>query len=338
MEKTYTFQLTLVDRVNAKLSELKCTKQELALHLNENRSSISNYLNMKHEKIAKVRIEEIETKLEDWLRKEGEAFSVSMTPSQGEATPPTEAPATQTVPVKSNSLKKMDIFETRDLSAIIGLCNSAQETHGLGIVVGKSGYGKTYALKHYAKLPRVIHIECNEAMNCKDIVRKIERGIGLPKNYGSIDERLEHICNFFNMNQGYLLIVDEADKLISKYTQKKIEILRYISDGAAVGVVIAGEPFLESAIKNYDPRFANRMDLYYKLRGLAKDEVQEYFNAFEMDDAAMEEFYIRACNTNTGCFRLLDRTLNNVIRILKESGKNVITLGVIREASNMMML
>ena len=37
-------------------------------------------------------------------------------------------------------------------------------------------------------------------------------------------------------------------------------------------------------------------------------------------------------------FRLLDRTLNNVIRILKDSGQSTITTKVISQASSMMML
>ena len=38
--------------------------------------------------------------------------------------------------------------------------------------------------------------------------------------------RVHGIRDFFNTNKGYLLIIDEADKLVSKYTQKKMEILR----------------------------------------------------------------------------------------------------------------
>lgn len=323
MDTTYTTETSLADRVNLKLAEMRMSKQELAILLNENRTTMSNYLNFKNERIAKAKIEELEQKLEEFLRKEGDAAGVT---------------GATIVKCSNKKIQKTEIFESRDFRSIIGVCTSCQENHALGIVVGKSGYGKTHALKYFARLPRVVHIECNETMNCKDIVRKIERSIGLPKTYGSIDERLEHITSFFNTNQGYLLIVDEADKLISKYTQKKIEMLRYIADGASVGIVIAGEPMLESAIKAYDNRFANRMDFYYKLRGLSKEELQKYFEPYNVENAAMDEFYIRACKDTTGCFRRLDRTLNNVIRILKENDKNVITLGTIREASNMMML
>ena len=91
-------------------------------------------------------------------------------------------------------------------------------------------------------------------------------------------------------------------------------------------------------MKGYDERFTNRMDFYYKLRGLSKQEVEDYLQGYHIDDAAMTEFIVRATNAQTGCFRLLDRTLNNVLRILKETGKDRVTMKVMKQASSMMLL
>ena len=52
-----------------------------------------------------------------------------------------------------------------------------------------------------------------------------------------------------------------------------MEILRGIFDQSNVGIVIAGEPRLETELKGNLARFANRMDFYYKLKGLSKNEV-----------------------------------------------------------------
>ena len=46
----------------------------------------------------------------------------------------------------------------------------------------------------------------------------------------------------------------------------------------------------------------------------------------------------RAFQSRNSCFRLLDRTLNNVLRVLKEKGETKVTLEIVREASGMMML
>lgn len=320
---------TLVERVNAKLFETGKTKAAIGASFGISRSVISNYLNGKPASMSDEKKAELEHWFEEWLKREGEASCYAGLFETGEAA---ESPE------DTKSMKKTEVLESADYRGILGICTLCQENRELGIVVGKSGFGKTYSLKQFAKLPRVVRIECNENMNCKDIVRRIEAGIGLPGSYGSIDEHLERIYAFFNANPGYLLIIDEADKLISKYTIKKIEMIRTIADCSAVGVVLSGEPSLETSLKAYDGRLANRMGLIYKLKGLTKKEVERYFKDFFVDADAMEEFYRRACGSQTGCFRLLDRTLNNVIRILKTNDKKTITYDIIREASGMMVL
>lgn len=323
---TYRANKTLAETVNDIItgkidSNYKMTKQELAMKLSFHRSTISQYLNGKYQSDPT----EVEAKLSEFV----DAWYKW---HNGEASPQIEHAGV-------NAVKdKIEYFESKDYVQTIGVCSSCQSNVALGIIVAKSGYGKTHALRKYATMPRVIYIEGTETMNCKDIIRRIENKIGMQRSYGSIDERTERIIEFFNINEGYLLIMDEADKLINKYTQKKIEMLRSISDSAKVGLVLAGEPMLESLLKTYDARFANRMDFYYKLKGLSTQEVKDYLEGYDIDDSAMDEFLIRAQNSQTGCFRLLDRTLNNVLRILKESGQTKITSKVISQASNMMML
>lgn len=229
-------------------------------------------------------------------------------------------------------------FESQDARAVLGVCQSCQEHIGLGIVVARSGYGKTYSLRQYAKLQKVAYIECDDTMSSRDLVEAIERSLGLPAGYGTIWKRVNGIRDFFNTNKGYLLIIDEADKLVSKYTQKKMEILRAIFDQSDVGLVIAGEPKLEIQIKTYLARMANRVDFYASLRGLTPGEVEGYLADFQMNAEALAEMQHRACNMQTGCFRLLSRTLANVKRILAERGETTVTVKIIEQASAMMML
>jgi hypothetical protein len=83
---------------------------------------------------------------------------------------------------------------------------------------------------------------------------------------------------------------------------------------------------------------ANRVDFYASLRGLTASEVENYLAGYNVEPDALAELKARACNMQTGCFRLLDRTLNNVLRILSETGGDTITLKIIEQASSMMML
>ncbi len=316
---TYKAGKTLAEQMNRRLAELKMSKAEASLKMNYSRAALSQYLNGKYASDPT----ELEKKVREFLEASG-GMEGGQTPEGGKA---------------DILKKKAEFFESRDFVQAIGVCQACQEYMGLGIIVGKSGQGKTHALKKYAELPRVAYIECDDTMACRDLVEAIEDGIGLPRGYGgTVWKRVSRIREFFNTNEGFLLIIDEADKLISKYTQKKMEILRGIFDQSDVGIVIAGEPRLEAELKGNLARFANRVDFYYKLKGLSKDEVADYLEGYEVEDAAMGEMVSRATNTQGGCFRLLDRTLNNVLRILKQKGETRITMKIVGEASGMMML
>ena len=312
----YTNSKTLVDKLNDYLAITKTSIAALAKEVNYSRTAVSRYLSGKYDSNANG----LEAKLAEYLAQNtGEKVEVSVSSTQKATTRP-------------------QFFESRDATAVLGVCQSCQEYIGLGIVVGRSGYGKTHTLKQYAKLPRVAYIECDDTMSSRDLVEAIERSIGLPSGYGTIWRRVNSIREFFNVNKGYLLIIDEADKLVSKYTAKKMEILRAIFDQSDVGLVIAGEPKLEATIKTYLARMANRVDFYATLRGLSQKEVEECLQGYHMQPEAMAEIKARACNMQTGCFRLLDRTLSNVFRILEETGNETITLKHIEQASSMMML
>lgn len=321
---TYKAEKTLAEQMDERLRELKMTKAEAALKMNYSRSAVSQYLNGKYASDSA----ELEKKIRQFLEETG-----GMMPEGMEGDP--EGRKSGAVSLK----KKKEFFESRDFVQTIGVCQACQEYMGLGIIVGKSGQGKTHALKRYAELPRVAYIECDDTMACRDLVEAIENGIGLPKGYGgTIWSRVNRIREFFNTNEGFLLIIDEADKLINKYTQKKMEILRGIFDQSDVGIVIAGEPRLEAELKGNLARFANRVDFGYKLKGLSRKEVEDYLEGYEADEAAMNEMISRATNAQSGCFRLLDRTLNNVLRILRQQGGERITMKVVGEASSMMIL
>lgn len=258
---TYKTEKTLAEQMNERLAEMKMTKAEAALKMNYSRAALSQYLNGKYASDPT----ELEKKVREFLAATG---------GVAEGQEPENS-----VPTGAGTLKKkVEFFESRDFVQTIGVCQACQEYMGLGIIVGKSGQGKTHALKKYAELPRVAYIECDDTMACRDLVEAIENGIGLPKGYGgTIWSRVNRIREFFNTNEGFLLIIDEADKLINKYTQKKMEILRGIFDQSNVGIVIAGEPRLETELKGNLARFANRMDFYYKLKGLSKNEVVGHF-------------------------------------------------------------
>lgn len=196
---TYTTGKTLAEQINDYLAVSKTSIATLASEIpGYSRPTISRYLSGKYE----GDISTIEKLLADWLaQRTGEAVAL---PEPGRKTG-----------------RKPVFYESRDALKVLGVCQSCQEYIGLGIVVARSGYGKTYSLRQYAKLPRVAYIECDDTMSSRDLVEAIEKSLGIPSGYGTIWRRVNGIRDFFNTNKGYLLIIDEADKLVSKYTQRR---------------------------------------------------------------------------------------------------------------------
>ncbi|MDO4720449.1 MAG: AAA family ATPase [Peptostreptococcaceae bacterium] len=305
----------LIQRTLEYLERKKTTKAQLAIALGYSRTTLSRFLQGSYEGDSS----EVEMRLTQYLQQEE------------------EKPKKHTY-CKEDFRKQKTFFESRDSKSVLGVCSSCQEDMGLGIIVGKSGFGKTYSLKYYAQMPKVAYLECDDTMSSRDLVEAIERALGIPQSYGTIWKRVGGIREFFRVNSGYLLIIDEADKLISKYTQKKMEILRGIYDQSDVGMVIAGEPKLEAQIKSYLTRFANRVDFYACFQGLTEKEVRSYLSGYEVEEDAMRELIHRANGNQNGCFRLLDRTLSNALRIISCSEQQIITPAIIAQASSMMML
>ena len=165
---TYKAEKTLAEQMNERLAELKMTKAEAAMKMNYSRAALSQYLNGKYASDPT----ELEKKVREFLEASG-----------GMA----DSPVQEGTKTGAGTLKKkVEFFESRDFVQTIGVCQACQEYMGLGIIVGKSGQGKTHALKKYAELPRVAYIECDDTMACRDLVEAIENGIGLPKGYLSL--------------------------------------------------------------------------------------------------------------------------------------------------------
>ncbi|MEA4892626.1 MAG: AAA family ATPase [Peptococcaceae bacterium] len=306
--------LTLV--LNQYLEKSGVSIAEAAEAIGFHRTSLSKYLAGKYAS----NVDEIESKIRAYLSEAGADFKVN-------------------VPgIEQFRKRKRSIYESSDATEILGLCQECQENQDIGIIVGRSGFGKTHSLKHYAThMGQVAYVECSERMGIGDMILAIEDVISFASG-GTIWYRLESLKSYFNANAGYLLILDEADKLLSKTTQKMIEVIRSLYDRSNFGLVMAGEPALESQIKSYIPRLANRIDYYIKLQGLTDEEVRAYLKDWDITDDAMTELIFRATNQRTGCYRLLDRTMQNVMRVLAARNETKITKDVITEASAMMML
>ena len=185
---------------------------------------------------------------------------------------------------------------------------------------------------------RVAYLECGGTMSCQNLVTAIRKALGVHCTVKSTYDQIVAIREFFNRNKGWLLIIDEADKMMSRASLKKMEALREIFDQSEVGLVLSGEPELANRVIMQLPRLASRVEISTELSGLSAREVESYFKGYEIDKDALELLKRRATNRHAGSFRVLDRTLNNLFRRMNESGETRITAALVEEAAQTTLL
>ena len=232
---------------------------------------------------------------------------------------------------------------TEDAQGVMAVCQIAQTMPDYGLIIGRSGYGKSYALKYYAQSKRVVYIECNVLMSARDLLDEVESALSLPRFGGTAFARAKKIQEFLTINPGYLIIFDEADKLMTKYSHHKLEVIRAIANDdrpgtkPIAGVILAGEPALKGEIQQHIERLKGRCGTYYELRGIREGEVRRYISGRDFDEAATLEMVKRATNPKRGSFRILSKTLSNISRV--SGGRNVkINMDIVRQASQMMLI
>ncbi len=309
----------LAELIKAHIKETGGSIQAVADDIGLSRPTVTLYLNGKYDSDPR----NVEEKLADYLERE-----TGMRIDAGVSRPQVRKPS--------------GALTCRDALAVLSLCDQCSQLRQLGVIVGRSGVGKTHSLRRYAASnKRVAYVECSDAMGLRDLAEAIADALGLPLISGNIYGMVKAIRNFLNTNKEWLLIIDEADKLASKDTFKKMEMLRNIKDQADVGMVIAGEERLGDLLAQPElERMVNRVDCYARLSGLSADEARKYILSYgaEADEEALNELVSRATGSRFGCFRLLDRTMNAVLRVLNGQSETRITAEVIREASEMMLI
>lgn len=335
------------------------------------RSSVSKYLNGKYAGASNMEdaivkyFNTLENDKADSNQSEAALAPASSIPASEipaepsrQTTRPTEQQPKNSTPVKNGTIPLF--FKSFDARQETAICHACKEYRDTGIIVGKSGYGKSYVLRRYSKkTPNVHYIECGESMTARDFIDALETSIGIPKTGGSDSKRIKNIAAYLNSNPGHLIIIDEADKLMddkptSRYSIKKMETLRQLydlllvesnesddtvvafmnKDEHSTGLILAGEPALQERLKYYLPRFASRAgNLFYELSGLSKNEVKDYLSDFDFTPEALDTISQRGSRTS---FRILDQTLKNLFRNLQPV--NAITQEDVEKAGAMMMM
>ena len=137
-----------------------------------------------------------------------------------------------------------------------------------------------------------------------------------------------------------LILVDEADRL----RMAGLEQLRAIFDAGAIGVILIGMPGLEKRLARY-PQFYSRIGFVHEFRPLAAQEVRQLLDqrwappGVKLPEKPFDpETVATIIRITGGNFRLLNRLLTQMERILEINGLPEATKAVVEAARESLVI
>lgn len=137
-----------------------------------------------------------------------------------------------------------------------------------------------------------------------------------------------------------LLIIDEADRL----KVAGLDQVRDIFDGGGIGLVLIGMPGLEKKLARY-PQFYSRIGFVHEFRALAAKEIRELLDGrwtppgVSLPQQPLDAETVAAIIRMTGGnFRLLNRLLTQIERILEINSLQGVTKAVVEAARESLVI
>lgn len=205
---------------------------------------------------------------------------------------------------------------TYNLNGCVSVCRDAQENARMLGIYGETGYGKTTALKHYArKNQNAFYVLADCMMSRKGFLKAIAESLGI-ESEGTAEALKFLIIARLNALESPLLMIDDAGKLDDK-NFRVIQILFDATEGNS-GFVLAGMPYL----KNYIDRstragkmgfgeLARRVGWWEMLDAPTFEEVEKLCSSNGVKDAECIRFIFNSCKN----FGTIKETINTAKRV-----------------------
>jgi hypothetical protein len=137
-----------------------------------------------------------------------------------------------------------------------------------------------------------------------------------------------------------LILVDEADRL----RMASLEQGRAIFDAGDIGMILIGMPGIEKRLARY-PQFYSRIGFVHEFRPLAANEIRDLLEkgwvppGVNLPERPLDPETIAAIiRTTAGNFRLLNRLLTQIERILEVNSLQQVTKAVVEAARGSLVI
>lgn len=247
-------------------------------------------------------------------------------------------------------------------------CDACRRYRYIGLCYGAAGAGKTWSSRRYAHWDQIesltaLHI-CErlatpKIMACRSLFytapvaaspRRIEQEIGTLRDQFTnllVDMDLvlrnvqvwEYPRNPVDLVE--LVIVDEADRL----KPVGLEQLRDIYDRHQAGLVLVGMPGIEKRLSRY-PQLYSRVGFVHHFKPLSSEEMhfvlerrwQQLGLTFDLDDFTDAEATAAIIRITGGNFRLIQRLLSQVERVMRITEPHYVTKEVVETARELLVI
>jgi type II secretory pathway predicted ATPase ExeA len=256
-------------------------------------------------------------------------------------------------PFDKHSLAEKDAFMSKDHKEATSRLSYLKNIRGIGVFTSSPGFGKTFALRCFAKsLDRNLHemaYICLSTVSVTEFYRQFCTALGLDAPYGKpamfkvIQDRLFHL--FKEKKRPFILILDEAHDLSHTILKDLKMIMNHDFDAVnCFTIALAGEPHLNRTLeKPVHEALRQRIAIHYTFTGLTDDETEGYvLHKLRIAGAAKSVLgdgtlpaiigYAR------GCPRLLDNLMNEALLLGAQLEKPSIDTEIIMAAANNLAL
>ena len=256
-------------------------------------------------------------------------------------------------PFDKQSLAEKDAFLSKDHREATSRLSYLKNIRGIGVFTSAPGFGKTFALRCFAKsLDRNLHevaYICLSTVSLTEFYRQFCASLGIdaphgkPAMFKAIQDRLFHL--FKEKKKPFLLIFDEAHELSSDILKDLKMIMNYDFDSLnCFTLVLAGEPHLNRILeKPIHEALRQRIAIHYSFSGLTDAETEQYvLHKLRIAGAAesiLGEGTLPAIiGYARGCPRLLDNLMNEALLLGAQLEKSSLNTEIILAAANNLAL
>ena len=256
-------------------------------------------------------------------------------------------------PFDKQTISEKDAFASHDHKEATSRLGYLKNMRGIGVFTALPGFGKTFALRCFAKsldrnLYEVAYI-CLSTVSITEFYRQFCAALGIdaphgkPAMFRAIQDRLYHL--FKEKKKPFVLILDEANELSSAILKDLKMIMNYDYDTIyCFTLVLAGEPHLNHILeKPIHEALRQRIVIHYSYTGLSDSETEQYLRhklrvAGATDSILGEGTLPALIGYARGCPRLLDNLMNQALMLGAQLQKPTLDAEVMMAAVNSLAL